>query len=365
MVLFLHPFQITVAMIKKPLFTLCCLLFLSNGYAQINITNADGSLITTRYCYANQNTQIIGTPTGGSFSGCGMSLQNGQWVFNPVQATQGVTVFPYSCPITYTASNGQSTTRNFLVQKPVVIDPPLQGFGTCIDSVRIEATMLYAGAYDFEWIPSSPLSRPDTSLTDAFVTQTTTFYLTATDKVGGCKGKDSITIIRYPVPQLSVNPEQAGMYARQSVQLQAEGATYYEWFPKQWLSHAGIANPVASPKAPIEYTVVGYNEFECTDTAKVRIDIDEQVYLPNAFTPNGDGLNDFFAIRNMGYQGVLSFRIYNRWGQLVFETLDAARGWDGMHKNQPAEQGNYFYDIRLSLRDGSSKHFKGEVLLIR
>lgn len=346
------------------LFIVFMLLSFCTG-AQINITNGDGSALTTTYCYNNQQLQLLATPAGGQFSGCGMLQQNGLWYFNPVLATQNATVFPVQCAINYTAPNGQSVSRNILIRKPVVISPALADFGTCIDSVRISAHMLYAGAYDFQWSPASPLSRPDTSVTDAMVTATTTFYLTATDRAGGCQGTDSITITRYPVPELSITPASVQLFSGQSVQLEATGADYYEWFPKKWLSHAGIANPVASPQEPIEYTVVGYNQYGCNDTAHTRIDIEETLHLPNAFSPNGDGLNDFFAVKNMGYQGVVSFKIYNRWGHMIFETLNAAQGWDGHIKGRPAEQGVYFYDIRIASRKGLPRQFKGELMLMR
>lgn len=342
-----------------------CFLFVLSAGAQVTITNGDGSALTTTYCYKDQLLPLTGTPAGGQFSGCGMVQQNGLWYLNPVLATQNVTVFPVQCAINYTAPNGQSVSRTILIRKPVVISPALEDLGTCIDSVHLAANMLYAGAYDFQWTPAAPLSRPDTSVTDAFVTRTTTFYLMATDRSGGCQGTDSITITRYPVPQLSVDPARVAIFSGQSVQLQAAGADYYEWFPIQGLSHAAVADPVVSPQEPMTYTVVGYNQFGCKDTAQSIIDIDERLHLPNAFTPNGDGRNDFFAVKNMGYQGVVSFKIYNRWGHLVFETLDAARGWDGMIKGQPAEQGVYFYDIRIANRIGKIIPFKGDLMLIR
>lgn len=333
--------------------------------AQPMITNGDGSALTTTFCHKDALHALGATPAGGPFSGCGVLQANGIWYFNPAIATQGSTVFPVQCAITYTSPNGQSVSRNILVRKPVVVHPPLQDLGTCIDSVRIAAKMLYAGAYDFQWSPAAPLNRPDTSVTDGLVTETTTFYLTATDRVGGCQGTDSITVTRYPVPQLTIEPENVKIFSGQQVQLVASGAELYEWFPKQWLSHPAIAKPVATPQEPLEYSVVGYNQYGCNDTAKMRIDIEETLHLPNAFTPNGDGKNDFFAVKNMGYQGVLAFRIYDRWGHLVFETRDAERGWDGTIKGLPAVQGTYFYDIRIAKRTGGIQQFKGDLLLMR
>lgn len=343
------------------------LLVLMSGAAsaQVNITNGNGTALTQRYCYADTNYLLAGTPSGGRFSGCGILERNGQWYFNPVEATKNISVFPYQCSLTYTAANGQAVSRNLLIDKPVLINPPMADIGLCVDSFLLQAKMLYAGAYDYSWSPSAFLERPDTSITKGSVQQTTTFVLTATDRVSGCRGFDTVTVTRYPVPVLHVTPATASIYSRGSVQLQASGAEYYEWSPAAGLSHPAIANPVASPEGPVKYTVVGYNQFSCSDTAEVYIDVNEALALPNAFTPNGDGRNDFFAVRNMGYQGVHSFRIFDRWGRMLFETKDAIRGWDGTVKGLSAAQGVYFYEIRLSLRDGTAKVFKGDVTLIR
>lgn len=350
---------------KRIVGSMLLVLMSAAGFAQVSINNGDGTVLTQRYCYNDTNYHLAGTPSGGSFSGCGILQRNGQWYFNPVEATKGISVFPYQCALTYTASNGQSISRNLLIDKPVVIIPPMQDIGLCIDTFHLQAKMLYAGAYDYAWSPAAFLERPDTSFTKGRVAQTTTFILTATDRVSGCQGSDTVIVTRYPVPVLSVTPAAASINARESVQLLASGAEYYEWSPYAGLSHPAIANPVASPEGPVKYTVVGYNSFSCSDTAEVFIDVHETLAIPNAFTPNGDGKNDFFAVKNMGYQGVHNFRIFDRWGRMVFETMDALRGWDGTVKGKPAAQGMYFYEIRLSLRDGNAKVFKGDVMLMR
>ncbi|RYD98335.1 MAG: gliding motility-associated C-terminal domain-containing protein [Sphingobacteriales bacterium] len=350
---------------NRIVWSLLLVLMSGAGFAQVSITNGDGTALTQRYCYNDTNYLLAGIPAGGSFSGCGILERNGQWYFNPVAATNGVSVFPYQCPLTYTATNRQLVSRNLLIDKPVVISPSMADIGLCVDTFLLQAKMLYAGAYDYVWSPAAFLERPDTSFTKGGVQQTTTFVLTATDRVSGCKGTDTVTVTRYPVPVLKVTPSSVTINSRGTVQLLASGAEYYEWTPYAGLSHPGIANPVASPQGPVIYTVVGYNSFSCSDTAEVSIDVNETLALPNAFTPNGDGKNDFFAVKNMAFQGVHSFRIFDRWGRMIFETRDAAQGWDGTIKGISAEQGMYFYEIRLSLRDGTAKIFKGDVMLMR
>ncbi len=323
----------------------------------------DGSTLPTQYCREDKAFSLTGTPTGGTFSGCGVFEENGQWYFNPVVATAGATVFPISCSMTYTIADS-SVTVPLLIWKPVVITPALQDTFTCNGYFYLHATTLYAGAYDYAWTPSQPLDLPDSPNTPGFITSTQTFVLTAVDHISGCMGSDSITIERYPEPELIVSHDTT-INARGSVQLYASGAQTYLWLPNRWLDQDTVASPVAQPQLPIIYQVIGINEYGCRDTADIRVDIREQLFLPNAFSPNGDGVNDVFGLGNYGYQGVNAFMIFNRWGEKVFQTIDGTQGWDGTYKGRPAATGTYYYDVRLVLPDGTERAFRGALALIR
>lgn len=349
----------------KYFFTILFWVIITPGflYAQ-NITHADGSVLTTKFCYEDITYPLAGSPSGGSFSGCGIQQQNGQWYFNPVVATQGITVFPYLCNISYTVNN-QTVSQAMLIYKPVKVNPPLPDSATCNGHFSMEAHLLYAGAYEYQWAPAAPLERADTSTAIGFVQQTTTFVFTAKDHTSGCSGGDTVTITRYPSPEVNVTPANSLINARAEVQLQASGADHYYWLPSRWLSSDTAANPLARPQAPVSYQVIGTNEYGCTDSAEATIRINEHLFVPNAFTPNGDGVNDVFRVENIGYQGIEAFDIFNRWGERIYQTLDGTKGWDGTQKQQLADAGNYYYYIRLGMQDGSSAVFKGEVLLMR
>ncbi len=349
--------------IQKATCWLCAFFLMGNHASAQSITLADGSALPGQYCWENDNYALAGNPAGGTFSGCGVYESEGQWYFNPVVATQGVSVFPISCSITYT-TGASSTTVPLLIWKPVVITPPLEDSTTCNGHFFLHATTLYAGAYDYTWTPSAPLDLPDSPNTAGFITTTQTFVLTAVDHTSGCMGSDTITITRHPQPELVVSNDTT-INARGAVQLLAQGATTYLWTPARWLNNDTIPNPLAHPQAPITYQVVGFNEYGCSDTAEVHIDVREQLFLPNAFTPNGDGMNDVFRLENYGYQGVNAFMIFNRWGEKIFHTIDGTQGWDGTYKDKPADAGVYYYDIRLGLLDGTEQVLKGELTLIR
>jgi gliding motility-associated-like protein len=88
------------------------------------------------------------------------------------------------------------------------------------------------------------------------------------------------------------------------------------------------------------------------------------VFIPNAFTPNGDLNNDQLFIRGEFIES-LEFEVYNRWGELVFETKDKTIGWDGNYKNNPAIAGVYSYHLKLICFDGQDFFKKGNITLIR
>jgi gliding motility-associated-like protein len=119
-----------------------------------------------------------------------------------------------------------------------------------------------------------------------------------------------------------------------------------------------------------EVKLVAFHENGCTDTSSALLDIKPLVSLdmPNAFTPNNDGLNDDF--KGFGYlDGVTNFKmsIFNRWGDMIFETDDSSQGWNGQKNNEGvlSPQGVYVYTIEYNTPRGEKKELKGHVTLIR
>lgn len=94
-------------------------------------------------------------------------------------------------------------------------------------------------------------------------------------------------------------------------------------------------------------------------------DIDKTVFIPNAFSPNGDGRNDIFDIKISPDVTGMLFRVYDRWGQLIFESRERRGGWNGTYNGFPADIGVYQYYIQLKYRDGSNQVHRGDVSLIR
>ena len=187
--------------------------------------------------------------------------------------------------------------------------------------------------------------------------------------VAECMSEDSLFIqVEPPFAFDWVHPVDTTISYGQSVKMNSQSdAIAWYWYPVTYLSSATIKDPVSTPHKTIEYSLVGMNIYGCTDTTTLKINVihGTNIKLPNAFTPNGDGHNDIFKLANVEFETLQEFKVFNRYGQVVFETSDINQGWDGTFKGQPAPMDTYMYLIRVTLSGGDSHSFKGDVTLMR
>ena len=136
-----------------------------------------------------------------------------------------------------------------------------------------------------------------------------------------------------------------------NITLNTIGANSYIWSPTTFLDDATIANPISSPLVDILYIVNGTDTNNCvnTDTVNIKININDEYYVPIAFSPNNDGDNDVFLVR--GLQGEKDFllKIYDRWGNKVFESQDKNNAWDGAYNGKNLKSGVFVYVIDITL----------------
>ena len=145
----------------------------------------------------------------------------------------------------------------------------------------------------------------------------------------------------------------------------------WQWSPDKYLSCVNCMSPETRPAAPIEYKVTVTNAAGCTawDTVSVKLFCSEgAVYIPNAITPNNDGINDKFKIQGSGVRQVKYLRIYNRWGEVVFERSnfmidDVNAAWNGMYKGKIVPGGSYVYLVEMSCNEKTFSQ-KGTVTVI-
>lgn len=134
------------------------------------------------------------------------------------------------------------------------------------------------------------------------------------------------------------------------------------WSPDIYLDDAGQPNPITTPFEDITYTVICTDIKGCkgVDTVRVLVKEDCSYYVPDAFTPNGDNVNDVVFIEGFCIEEI-DWKIYDRWGELMFESFDKDLGWDGTHKGEPCEMGTYgsYATIRFYTKNKTNKNGEG------
>lgn len=196
--------------------------------------------------------------------------------------------------------------------------------------------------------------------------ESSTYAAVYTDEYGCLDTLYSFAHIK-PLPNVHILNDDMTLKYGGNVQLLVSGAYLYSWSPISTLSNPNVANPYATPTEPTTYYVWGLGENGCRNLDSVHINIDyrDNLFVPSAFSPNGDGKNDVFRVTNLTFQKLQEFRVFNRWGQEIFSTTDAKKGWDGTWKGVPQDMGTYQYIIKVAYPDGYIETYKGDVTLVR
>jgi gliding motility-associated-like protein len=147
----------------------------------------------------------------------------------------------------------------------------------------------------------------------------------------------------------------------------------YNWIPSQNLTCNRCPNPRATPQFTTKYTVNITDRYGCTAKGEVTVKVvcnGQNFFIPNTFSPNGDGSNDVFYPRGSGLDRAKILRIFNRWGEVVFEKYDmpinaASAGWDGTWKGKKADAGVYIYQLEIYCKNGELITYNGNITLIR
>jgi len=151
------------------------------------------------------------------------------------------------------------------------------------------------------------------------------------------------------------------------VKLQARDfGSAYEWIPADKLNDSRLVSPYFRGVTDELYEIKITNSIGCitVDTQLVKTYKKIDIYLPSAFTPNGDGLNDYLRPLLLGFQKVNYFRVYNRWGQLLFESASDFPGWDGRFKNQIQDPQTIIWKIEATDLDGKLHQKTGTTILL-
>lgn len=281
---------------------------------------------------------------------------------------------PFSLPdtsITYTVIGniGKCQAQSEVTIK--VIPPPTAFAGRDATICFGETVQLFAsGGTSYSWTPANFLS--DKNIANPFAQKprgTMTYIVTVTDTLG-CPKAINDTIIVKVIPPLRVNagPSDTSIVDGQPLFLRGTGALNYTWSPRTWLSNASIANPVATPPDSIQYILTGTDINGCVGTDSINVTvftIEPSMYVPTAFTPNGDGRNDVIRPVLIGMKSLTYFRVYNRFGELVYITSKFEEGWNGVFKGKPQDTATFVWVAQGITYKGDVINKKGHVVLIR
>ena len=267
---------------------------------------------------------------------------------------------------TVTGYNGNCTdtkTIDVFVNPPFNIAVSVTSYSICSG----HSTTLYAtGASDFSWLPGLGLSATNGSLIIANP-NTTTVY-TVTGYQNNCYNSQQFTVTVAPSPVINLTSDLI-IYEGDSVTLLASGGNTYNWSPNENLSCTNCNSTIASPIKSTSYCVEITDTNSCTNSKCVNITVDincGELFLPNAFSPNEDGINDVLHVK-INPKCVSSFNIliFDRWGEKVFESDDLNFSWDGTFRGKALNTAVFVYQLKLKLLNKELLSKKGNITLIK
>ncbi|WP_126244069.1 PKD domain-containing protein [Chitinophaga rhizosphaerae] len=219
----------------------------------------------------------------------------------------------------------------------------------------------------FAWSPVLP-GTPDPVVRPA---ESTAYIFTATD-TRGCPKPSRDTVLVTVLPKvMAYAGRDTAVVVGQPLQLHASGGTRYEWSPAAGLSDPGNPDPIAvyrSANKGLRLKVLVQDQAGCADSAFLTVKVYNtlpQVFVPTAFTPNGDGVNDWLRPIGAGISEIRYFRVYNRWGQLVYSGNENNRGWDGRTKGVLQDNGTYVWQVNAVDYFGADFFLSGTATLLR
>ena len=200
-------------------------------------------------------------------------------------------------------------------------------------------------------------------------------YAILVEDVDGCRNETEI-IVNQPAEIFVTLDDDQTIRLGETIELNALTNTFNStvfWSPSDFLSCDTCLQTTAAPQQSMTYQVSISDANGCTVTDEISIFVNQQTgaYVPNVFSPNNDGINDYFFVYVDGsIASISTFRIFDRWGGVLFETSgifpnDETAGWNGLANNELLDSGIYIYFIEVLRVDGARETLKGDVLLVR
>lgn len=222
-------------------------------------------------------------------------------------------------------------------------------------------------AASYTWSPTSGLSNSTIANPVATANGNTSYLVTAT--LGTCTKTSSINITIKQSPTVSAGPDKT-IIQGDAVMLDGSGpanTTSISWTPATGLTNLNTYNPTAKPPVTTTYTLQVINDEGCTSTDDMIVHVIPFCINPkNAFTPNGDGINDKWMVTTGdACTSQIMVKVFNRYGSEVYANNNYQNNWDGTYKGKPVPDGTYYYVISYRLTNGDVVPAKGDVTILR
>ncbi|MBN8781746.1 MAG: hypothetical protein ABS85_13550 [Sphingobacteriales bacterium SCN 48-20] len=221
-----------------------------------------------------------------------------------------------------------------------------------------------SNATTYSWSPTTGVSAPTSPAPVFSPTQTTTYTVTAS--TANCTATDAFVVTVAPGATIDAGPD-AFVITGQQYTMQASGSTgSYLWSPSAGLSSATVLNPTVSLNQTTTYTLEVTTPQGCKATDQVTLTLLPNCLRPmEAFTPNGDGVNDLWLVTTGSCLKSADVQVFNRYGAKVYESRDYRNTWDGTYKGKPLPDGTYYFVISYELVNGKKEHLKGNLTILR
>ncbi len=336
-----------------------CGIFSLPVLVQVNANPATTAVNNGPVC---ENTALTLTATGGSkyiwtgvnnFSDSGSSV-----VINAVMQTQAGKYY-----VLVSDNNGCINTDSTVVNvKPAPVAATTFSKITICSGKSVQ--LVSSGGSTYSWSPVAALSSSVIGNPIASPLSSTLYVVTVTNQVA-CSDTASVMVTVDETPTANAGPDKAiiqGNTVTLSGSATGQSITY-SWSPPVYMDNPQILQPVVNPPSDINYVLKVVSSNGCGSAADtMHVFWYKNIYVPSAFTPNGDGLNDTWRIPALSAFSSFDVVVFDRWGKIVFQSKNTSTPWDGTYKGTPAPIGTYVYQISLSQPPGL---LKGTVTIVR
>lgn len=291
-------------------------------------------------------------------------------VLSPIARPERTTTYTLTVESEYGCATTASVTITVIEHAEVSVDEELemcyggqvQPQTLVLQEGHLGTTLLWTPVNEVDDITAlSPVLKPEV---------TTTYQLIAYS--GACipdTHQVNVTVHQLPVLTPKENEPVVEQTTVDLVVDAPDNIVSYSWSPANELSCADCANPSLLATRSETYQLTVVDEFGCENTTRVPVQVvgacGDDLFVPNLFTPNRDGNNDKLFVRGRGVVGLQYFRIFDRWGNMVFETRDISEGWNGVYKGRAVDAGVFVYQFEAICSNGYTVTRGGNVTLMK